>query len=633
MVIIAYVSLVNSVGLRVPTWKMNGEHEPKRIKLSEEEREGDVEQEENAKNGMEENEEVEKQEEMENREIEILEMENEEVEILEMENEEIENEEIENQDIENQETENEEEDQEPQEKNSIDDETTAVDETSTDDETPTDDEKPGAEETKPMDEKMLVVKETSLASPSIPQKIDEPPNSKALPPPPKLLPIIHRRYVQPSSQIFKMDMDCFDEMFDYLSFQDLLSFGRTNKKLQSYVSDYYKRYFSHRNYEVQQDGIYADYALIPAFDPFITRLQIRFCSFQPLYNISSRIERFPMLKHITFLNMDLIEPNYDWIQNIFDKIESVHLRSCLPEFCNKCINLCANLKRMSIRHVVTRSFFDHEEFPWLSRHYPKLEHFELTLLREWPIDGLIGFLERNSNIRTFATSGQCLWVNRDQLLNSTVKLNILEVRMMEVYGVDMDEFGIAATRMQTICWLLYQLYEKGFYQRLHFYITDDDQINNIDDLASLYGFDKLCITNFKGSFSLKPLRLVKELVIIKGIEYIDLVHLADQCVKLERLYLGIRTIYEILPFVRTSPKLYEITLLPEFLNKFDIKIVISVLNREREKLPAARKLTIYAPDDIYLVTKRTTCNGNVNMNSVELRRGDFLNDFLDNEIQ
>lgn len=437
------------------------------------------------------------------------------------------------------------------------------------------------------------------------------------------------------SSIFKMDDNCFDELFNYLSFEDLLSFGKTCKTLKSYVSNYYNRHFSHRNYEIEHNGIYANYALFVAVRQFITRLQIRFCSFKPLYRINSQIEQFSSLKHITFFNMDLMEPDYDRIQNIFNKIESIYLSFCLPEFCNKCMDLCENLKRISMRHITLSSFLDGEEYPWLSGRYPKLEQFEFILLREWPVDGLNGFLEKNSNIKFFGTSGLCLWINRDQLLGTTAKLDILEIRMMEVYDVTSDEFIVPGTRMKTICKLINQLFERGFYQRLHFFITNDEQIINIDEVVSLNGLEKLCILNFKENFNLHPLTLVKELIIINGIEKINIENLAKKCTKLERLYLSVRTIEDILPFICQSVKLHKITLLNynSYMSRYCTDIVMKDLNMKRELLPATRKLIIFVPDELYLQTKRTARNGNVNMSAVELRRGVGYHDFLDNEIQ
>ena len=149
----------------------------------------------------------------------------------------------------------------------------------------------------------------------------------------------------------------------------------------------------------------------------------------------------------------------------------------------------------------------------------------------------------------------------------------------------------------------------------------------------MQGFEKLCIYEFKKSFSLHPLTLVKELVIIRCIENIDLEHLADQCVKLERLCVDVPTINDIMPFVRHSAKLNKITLLNKCVNRCDMIVFMSTLNREREKLAAATKLTIFVLDDVYVDTKRTTKNGDVSLSRVELRRrGEEYHDFLEREI-
>lgn len=41
--------------------------------------------------------------------------------------------------------------------------------------------------------------------------------------------------------IFKLNIHCFDEMFEYLSLKDLLSFGQTCKGLQNVAGKYFKR--------------------------------------------------------------------------------------------------------------------------------------------------------------------------------------------------------------------------------------------------------------------------------------------------------------------------------------------------------------------------------------------------------
>lgn len=445
--------------------------------------------------------------------------------------------------------------------------------------------------------------------------------------------IVGRLNDDSSSKIFKLDIDCFEEVFDYLSFEDLLSFGETCKKLQTFVAGYNKVNFSGRYFVIWEDEICSNDNFIPAINQIIISLQCIFnqisYSLQPLYDINTRIEQFSSLKHVSFYNMDLIlvEPDYERIQNIFDKIESVQLRSCLPEFCTKCLNLSGNLKRIYIRSMLRRPFLKPDDYhPWLFGRYSKLEYFRFISDMKYEIDGLNGFLERNPNIRTFATSELFLWTNRNQFLNSKAKLDILRIDM----DIFFDETLIGGDKrmIQSIFQLINQLFEHGFFQRLHLLISKF--INDIDEVASLHSLEKLSIINFMHSYSLRPLTLVKELIIINGVERIDVEQLAEQCVKLEKLYLGVNTVDDFLPFVRRSAKLNKLTLIMHHTENLDI--VMSALNEERQKLPGARKLIIYVPDHIFVDTKRTTRNGDVNLSSIELRRGEEYDDFLDREI-
>lgn len=59
-----------------------------------------------------------------------------------------------------------------------------------------------------------------------------------------------------------------------------------------------------------------------------------------------------------------------------------------------------------------------------------------------------------------------------------------------------------------------------------------------------------------------------------------------------------------MPFISQAPKLKEIYILNLLIkNETDADINLSSLNNEREKLPNAKKVTIYANESIYLNVK------------------------------
>lgn len=433
-------------------------------------------------------------------------------------------------------------------------------------------------------------------------------------------------------QFFRLTTDCCDEIFDYLSLKEIHCFALTSTTMQKVSGVYFKRnFFANDRLDIGRYGIITKYAdknseysyftEITMFNEFLTHLTHRHFNFGPLYYINSHIDQFSSLSHLTFYNVDSAEPKYEHISEILRKIESIKIEESSLVLCDPCMRIGVNLKRFSMKYCRIKG--GRIKYTWLSRKYEKIEHLELipSPTVETRIDELRDFFELNSSIRSFSTSSNFLWANRHLLLNSTVKLDILEIRIATIYDLyaTMDQFGIIETRMQAICKLINDLYERKFYQRIHFYITLDEQITNIDELASLKGLEKLCISKFKEDYSLAPLMCVKELVIVEGLEYIDLDILAKKCTKLERLYFGDHTIEDILPFIRRSVGLKKIKAFHQTNGNFSIDI--AYMNEERKKLTRTNAVIIYVPDNIFLQTKWTK-NGDVNLSLVELRRGD-----------
>ncbi|XP_055306484.1 uncharacterized protein LOC129570787 [Sitodiplosis mosellana] len=445
-------------------------------------------------------------------------------------------------------------------------------------------------------------------------------------------------YREQPVQMFPLNIDCFDEIFDYLSLKDLHHFAQTCSAMQKVCGEYFKfNFFANDYYRIEGDGIYTTYSSqsgafnecirISAFSQFIMQLEHYMDTFEPLYYINSHIDQYSSLKQIGFSCINLNGPEYECIQELLAKVEIVQIWICaLDGDFYDCLKFCRNLKHFSIRYcdIVCSQMLEDGvrtlQYPWLTQEYPKLEHLELIPFKKLQIDELSMFFACNSHVQSFSTSGQCLWVNRNVLLKSAAHLDKLEIRMIEVKMAPTDEFGVPETRMQAICTLVNQLHEHGFFRRLHFYINDDEQIPSIDELASVAGLEKLCIRKFKKDYSLVPLTNVRELVIWEGAKNIDLEALANKCVKLERLYFGSHTIDHLLPFIRRSAKLNKVKAFSKI--KTNFSIAISNLNAQREKLAGAHKLIIYVPDNIFLATKWTARNGDVNLSLVELRRGD-----------
>lgn len=460
--------------------------------------------------------------------------------------------------------------------------------------------------------------------------------------------------------IFNLTIDCFDEIFDYLSLQDLSSFGQTCKSMQKVSGEYFKRnYFANEYCHRRVDGIYGNEICmivrskgyqnkmirvpVNIFTPYISQLtQMPGDIGRLLIFIVKNIDQFSSLIQFNFWCCDLNNRNFEYIKSMLCQVEIINLRRCEPfegDFYDMFLKYCKNLKRFNVMKcdlACTQNFDGNsvQQNPWLKQHYPKLEHLKLIPEKELQINELNEFFTINPKVKSFSTSAHCLWMNRDQLLNSTIKLNTLEIWMNNIFnppaykfkgGVDIHLWELR-TRMQAICQIINQLHRQGFYKELKLYLHDDTQ-QVIDEVASLLGLEMLSIAHFKKEFNHLPLTLVKELSILKGVENMNLEDLARKCIRLKYLNIDAKIVNQILPFIRYSPNLKKIKTFADVTNSFSIDMIS--LNRERKKLFGARKLIVYVPDNIFLATKWTTNNGDINLSLVELRRIDsckFFND-------
>lgn len=207
------------------------------------------------------------------------------------------------------------------------------------------------------------------------------------------------------------------------------------------------------------------------------------------------------------------------------------------------------------------------------------------------------------------------WPNRLQFLNSTVKLDLLEIEYSGRTRID-DLF----------LEFLNQLYENKFYKRLH--LKFHDKQHKIQK-ATLHGlqqfstdFERITNTNI---FFLPFMSNLKQLH-IEGLhkQRQNIVSIVKSLVKLEQVLLSKASFEDIWLFTRYSPNLIKLKIDMIFdQNQFNHGAFnLHNLNEEREKLQGARKLTIYLPDYIFVTAKE---DGLIDLSLVELKR---TNSFL-----
>lgn len=427
-------------------------------------------------------------------------------------------------------------------------------------------------------------------------------------------------------KIFKLDIDCFDEIFEYLSLKDLHSISQTCKTMQKVAGEYFKRNYSSAEVFVKNDGIYTLYSdnngiikqptPISNFNKFVTCITHSSAhSLKPLRYLRSHFREFESLKQICFLKVALDEEKGECLKNIWPQIEKVLIKNCHNEgdFYENVLIHCNRMKRLHIQQTTSRYWFRLEpnvRNPWFHRTYPNLEHLEL--IPTPTAKDLDLLFANNLNLQSLSMNTPSIWYTRDGLVRSNIHLELLEIK---------DAFDFKPISKQ-FSDLINQLYKLGFFRRLTYYTYDIEESSSIH-IASLPALEKLCTRKWTGCFSLTQLTNLKELAILNDANSNDMKIMASNLVNLQRVYIGNATIDDVMPFIRLAPKVTKIKVIPKDEASFNggtLKLL--TLNRQREKLFGAQKITIFVPDNIFLKTKWNTEHGDTNLGLIEIRRSD-----------
>lgn len=414
------------------------------------------------------------------------------------------------------------------------------------------------------------------------------------------------------SPIYLLDAECFHEIFDWLSLEDVHAFAVTCKQFQRIAGAYFRQTYRSTELRGTFDGIYAcsDVSCngqVSGFNQYIEHVSIygnRIADeeIDTFHYIKSNCN--DSLKKMQFLDVAITKRTVKKIQKNLRKIEVLEFDSCTinGNLHRDLLKYCTNLKRLSVRRFGGN-------IKWLKKVYQKLEHLEIYQIG-FKVDQLKKFFERNFSVRSFSVDANCLWQNEESILGANVQLNDL---IVDIYGWEF--------RIDSIASLLNRLYERGFYKTLHVYAPYIDQ-QTTEIIAALPCLDKLYLSNYIAyAIFLPQLHNLKELSFRSCPEFFEPEILATKFPSLERVFFEQANFSDILPFIHRLAKLEKINV-DHFKNERNLDFVLDLvaMNKQREKLPDARKVTIFIEETVYLHTKwAINC---INLNLVELKRSE-----------
>lgn len=421
-----------------------------------------------------------------------------------------------------------------------------------------------------------------------------------------------------ASPILKLNAICCDDLFDWLSSDDLHSLGQTCKRMKQLTGVYFRENFN------SELCCWNPFTGSPPyiFAPFVRSIFFSFLSQKKDFQYAGMYCDSP--REIAFGGAKLDKSRIGYIKAKLDKIETIKLiNPDMPSSFNlydDLLKFCPNLKILVLSIKENIAKYD----KWLCHKFPKLEHFQFDYDGSASLSRIFEkFFQKNPHLHCFETEPRFLLDNSDAFINpNAIKLDVLFIQF-ELIGREMDDF-------MDVYMLLKKLNDNGQKYKLDVSWWGrpiaQDQINRI---GSLRGLEKLSVEFKKDLVFPKIISLeVIKISTHRSLENIYLERIAASFPNLYRVYLNSSLEYQMLPFLRLLPKLKEIRLSynlnePQF-EGYNLR----ALNEERKKLSGACKVTIYVCEMYYLETKMAPKNLYTNHDLIELKRSEFVENTL-----
>lgn len=389
----------------------------------------------------------------------------------------------------------------------------------------------------------------------------------------------------PPPPCLKLVDDCWENIFDNLSPNDIVQMSSTCTDLMRVAGNYLKDYCSEMEFTVKRKEIvHFDNKIAEIekdFYPYINKLLFEGENFEQkaefLHSIVIR-NNFVSLKSIEFSFITLYQPDFHSFRQVFENVESVKLNFCKilsPSIFTTISKYATNLKHLSVKNSTHGLSLFHQKYEKLE--YLEYESYSMTDIQ---IENLTSFLQNHTKLKRFNTDYFGLWANKNAVENSSINLDVL--------GVSFSQYAISLEPLMEISNELIQLYVSGLFKHLSLSINYTLFSREVELIREP-------IIHLARSVSIKELHLNK----IKG-AYFDF--FAYELPNLE--YLNIDSVYntcEIVEFVRLLKNLKTIKLSYVYKDEIHAKL----LNSEREKLQDGKKITLHVPNRNYLYAKST----------------------------
>lgn len=405
---------------------------------------------------------------------------------------------------------------------------------------------------------------------------------------------------QQNAELFKLNNDCLEDVFKWLSLADLYALSQTCDEMKQIAGTYFQKKYKNARIDVKPCGIYLAGKNINGFSEFIEKIRIYDRGINaPFQYIKAKCNK--ELKNIFFDCVIFDAHKIECIKGSLRKVEIIHLSECQfktnIDLYNNLLRFCPNLKHLNIEKLTGGGS------GWQRQTYSKLEHFSFFPGQIETNHELGTFFKKNASIKTietFATVFQHNWH-----LFAEISNNLDELKLT---------FYSKEEEVLIINQCLVKMHEKGIYKRLYLSTYSKSMIEHMSSLPSLHGLQVQPYFDVSSLITLRELDIFHDKATVEEFEIV-----ATKLVNLEKLSFCNASSINILPFVRHSAQLREINI--KFFDDDPTAVFnLTNLNKHRLKLNGARKLVIYVNEVCFLATLRIRTFTNKNLDLVEVKR-------------
>lgn len=375
-----------------------------------------------------------------------------------------------------------------------------------------------------------------------------------------------------------INVDCLEELFEWLPVSDLLHLRQMCKRLKRTIEYHIKTNL-----------------------PTIGRFRLNEDNLKMFHGMDD--SSIGLIKELDVtVGPDFCANKFETIRNVLNKVKTIYILNCQLQrnmeehFYDVFLKYCESVKDLSI---ACNSIIN-SDMNWLNHRYPNLERVGFLGKQHGNhIRNLKTFFIQNPQIHTVTFSSSIL--NKYALSLSCVDIKFEQLNIGDLFS---NHIELGAILFE----LLKQLYARGFYKKLHLYVYAYGMTEVDAERLVLPGLEKLLVQY--ANFTFPSIPSLKELSIEECNDPNDIENLKN----IERFL-----VYRLNPeclmcLIEEYPKLKIIKIDKYAGDKLDLV----ALNKQREKLSGACKITIYVDEVAYFATKWSTTK--TDLRFIELKR-------------